>query len=93
MAVIDHATKETVKVILDAGYYAGLTVQIGKLSAENVYEIVSEFGFERFVLNSDTGFDKADMFATAKAVRFLKGIEKSDIEKLAAKNAIKLFRL
>lgn len=95
LAVIDHATEETVKEILNAGYYAGLTVQIGKLSAEEVHNIVSEFGFERFVLNSDTGFDKADMFATAKAVRFLeeKGIEKSDVEKLATKNAIKLFRL
>jgi len=95
LAVIDHATNDTVKVILNAGYYVGLTVQVGKLNAEEVYEIVSEFGFERFVLNSDTGFDKADMFATAKAVRFLeeKGIDKSDIEKLAVKNALRLFKL
>jgi predicted metal-dependent TIM-barrel fold hydrolase len=95
LAVIDHATRDSVKAILDAGYYVGLTVQVGKLNAEEVYEIVSEFGFERFVLNSDTGFDKADMFATAKAVRFLeeKGIDKSDIEKLAVKNALRLFKL
>ncbi len=95
LAVVDHATKDTAKMIVDAGYYAGLTVQVGKLNAEEVYEIVSELGFERFVLNSDTGFDKADMFATAKTVRFLveKGIDKSDVERLAVKNALRLFKL
>jgi len=95
LAVVDHATSETVKSILNAGYYAGLTVQVGKLSAEEVYAIVSEYGFERFVLNSDTGFDKADMFATVKTVRFLeeKGIDKRDIKKIAMDNALKFFRI
>jgi len=65
LAIVDHATPETVKLILDAGYYAGLTVQVGKLKAEEVYAIVSEYGFEKFVLNSDTGFDKADMVLKA----------------------------
>ncbi len=95
LAVIDHATGETVGMILDSGYHAGLTVQIGKLSVEDVCDIVTKFGFERFVLNSDTGFDRADKIATAKAVEFLeeKGFEKAEVEKLAEKNAVKLFKV
>jgi len=88
-------TSETLKSILNAGYYAGLTVQVRKLSAKEVYAIVSEYGFERFILNSDTGFDRADMFATAKTVRFLeeKGVDRVDIKKIAMNNTLKFFKL
>jgi predicted metal-dependent TIM-barrel fold hydrolase len=95
LAVIDHVSRETVKIVLDSGYYAGLTVQPGKLSEEDVYSIVSEFGVERFVINSDTGFDNADMFATTKTVKTLmdKGIAKDDVKKLAMDNGLKIFRI
>ncbi len=94
LAVIDHATQETVRHILDSGFYAGLTVQVGKLSVDEVVEIVDEFGFERFVLNSDIGFDKGDMFSTVKAVKALEDrFDKKDVERIAMKNALKLFRI
>ena len=93
--MIDHANMDTAKIILNSGYYTGLTVQVGKLSEKEVYEIVSKYGVDKFVLNSDTGFDKADMLATVKAVRFLldKGIPREDVKKTAINNGLKLFKI
>ncbi len=92
LAIVDHATYETVGYILDRGFYAGLTVQVGKLSVEEFVKIVEDFGFERFVVNSDIGFDKGDKLSTVKAVRALEEtFDKRDVERVAFKNALKVF--
>jgi len=80
---------------MEKGYFAGLTVQIEKLSEKDVYEIIKDFGVEKFVLNSDTGFDRADMFSTVKTVNYLeeKRCEKEDIRKLVFKNALRIFKI
>ena len=92
LAIVDHVTKETIEMVLKAGYFAGLTVQVGKLSVEDVHEIVSKHGFERVVINSDTGFDRADKLATIRAVEYLaEKFEEKDVEKLAFKNAKSIF--
>jgi len=93
LAVIDHVTMETVEDVLKAGYFAGYTVQPGKLTKEDVYEIISKFGVERAVLNSDTGFSESYMFATVNAVEYLleRGMDRKDVEKLAYKNAEEFF--
>ena len=94
LAIIDHATKETVGEIISSGYYAGLTVQIGKLKPEEVVEIVEEHGFDRFVINSDTGFDRANKIATVEAVKeLLNRFDSKDVEALAYKNALKIFQM
>lgn len=93
LAIVDHATKDTVPMILDAGYYVGLTVQVGKLKPEDVVEIVKEYGFERFVLNSDTGFDEANMFATVETVERIADEVGGDVERLAYKNALNIFQM
>ncbi len=92
LAVVDHATEDTVEEILKAGYFAGLTVQKGKLSPEEVERIVSKYGFDRFVINSDTGFDRAEKLATVKAIERL-GFDRNDLEKLAFKNAERIFQM
>jgi len=94
LAVIDHATEQTVPIIINKGYWIGLTVQKGKITKEEVARIVESYGFERFLLNSDTGFSDEEMFTTAETVEFLlKRFDKSDVEKLAFKNAEKVFKV
>ncbi|WP_457549094.1 TatD family hydrolase [Archaeoglobus sp.] len=94
LAVIDHATEKTVPVIMDKGYWIGLTVQKGKITSEEVARIVERHGFERFLLNSDTGFNDEEMFTTAETVEFLlEKFDKVDVEKIAFKNAEKVFRV
>ncbi len=85
LALIDHNSVETVKVILDRGYWAGITVQPGKLSVEEAVKIVEEFGDERLVANSDTGFSESDMLAVKK---FYDACEN---ERVVRKNAERFF--
>lgn len=93
LAIIDHVNMETAGEVLKAGYFAGLTVQPGKLTEKDVYEIVSRFGTEKAVLNSDIGFARSDMFATAKAVEYLleNDVARDDVEKIAYRNAREFF--
>jgi len=93
LGIIDHVNMETVGDVLKAGYFAGLTVQPGKLTEKDVYEIISRFGTEKAVLNSDTGFSESDMFATAKAVEYLldNDVAKYDVERIAYRNAREFF--
>ena len=94
LAVIDHATEQTVPIIINQGYWIGLTVQKGKLTKEDVARIVEKFGFERFLLNSDTGFSDEELFTTAETVEFLlERYDSGDVEKLAFKNAEKFLKI
>ena len=94
LAIIDHATEQTVPIVIDKGYWIGLTVQRGKITKEEVARIVERFGFERFLLNSDTGFNDEEMLTTAETVEFLlEKFDRRDVEKLAFKNAEKVFKV
>jgi predicted metal-dependent TIM-barrel fold hydrolase len=88
LAVVDHATEETTPKILSMGYWTGLTVQPGKITKEEVGRIVERHGFERFLLNSDTGFSDEELFSVAETVEFLlERFSRSDVERLAFKYA------
>ena len=85
LALIDHNSVETVKVVLERGYWAGITVQPGKLSVEEAVKVVEEFGDERLVANSDTGFSESDMLAVKKFYDACRN------ERVARKNAERFF--
>ena len=92
LAIVDHVSVETVEIVVERGYIAGLTVQPGKLKSDEVVLIVENYGFENFVLNSDTGFSESDMFAVVKTADILaKKFNKKDVEKIAWSNGMKFF--
>jgi hypothetical protein len=94
LAVIDHVSPEIVEIVLKKGYYAGLTVEPGKLSSEEVISIIDKFGIEKFVLNSDTGFSPSEKIAVARTAKLLLDkFGESDAEKVAWKNAVEFLRL
>ena len=85
LALIDHNSLKTVKTVLDKGYWAGITVQPGKLSVEEAVKIVEEFGDENLIANSDTGFSESDMLAVMKFFDACKN------ERVVKKNADEFF--
>ena len=89
VAVVDHTNERTAGKILKAGYWTGLTLQPGKLSREEVEKIVEKYGFERFLLNSDTGFSDDELFAVSKIEYLLQKFDAREVEKLAFRNAEK----
>ncbi|RLI75618.1 deoxyribonuclease [Archaeoglobales archaeon] len=94
LTVIDHVSVETVEMVLKKGYIAGLTVQPGKLKSEEAVDILEKYGFEDFVLNSDTGFSPSDMTAVVKTVNILlEKFDEREVKKVGWNNGMRFFRI
>jgi predicted metal-dependent TIM-barrel fold hydrolase len=94
--VIDHISREVVKEVIDLGTYVGLTVQPGKLSSDDVVNLVRDYPelIDRGLVNSDCGRDPSDPLAVKKtyAVLLNSGLGLSDARKLVSDNALKLIK-
>ena len=73
----------------------GLTVQPQKLDKNDAIAILDEYGFDRFLLNSDMSNKASDPLSVPKTVRELtrREYKKSEIEKVARLNAQKFFKI
>ncbi|WP_048090583.1 TatD family hydrolase [Geoglobus acetivorans] len=85
LALIDHNSVGTVKAVLEKGYWAGITVQPGKLTVDEAVRIIEEFGDERLIANSDTGFSESDMLAVKRLY------DACENERVVRKNAERFF--
>ena len=94
-AVIDHINPNVVGQVIDTDYMLGLTVQPQKMDKFEAISILDQYGFDKFLLNSDISNKASDPLSVAKTIRELtrQGYKKSDIEKVASENAKRFFRL
>ena len=94
-AVIDHINPEVVSDAIDTDCMLGLTVQPQKMDKYEAISILDEYGFDRFLLNSDISNKPSDPLSVPKTVDELKrqGYEKSEIGKVAQENAKKFFKI
>ncbi len=94
-AVIDHINRDIIGEVIDKDYMLGLTVQPQKLDVAGVIDILEEFGFDRFLLNSDMSNKPSDILSVPKTIRELErlGYDGSEIEKVSHKNAEKYFMI
>ena len=93
--VIDHVNKNIVGEVIDTECMLGLTVQPQKMDKTEAIAILDEYGFDRFLLNSDMSNKPSDPLSVPKTVRELEklGFNKKEIEKIAYKNAEKYYQL
>jgi len=94
LVMIDHINKETVDLI-DRDVYVGLTVQPSmKISHEEAAEIIKNYN-KRFILSSDLGSLKADIYALPRTKLYMKkiGVEEEKIIDSVYKNAKEFYRL
>ncbi|HEX5186836.1 MAG TPA: TatD family hydrolase [Nitrososphaeraceae archaeon] len=93
--LIDHNTEETIKMTLEMGAWAGLSVYpITKLSPGRVINIVNEYGSERIMVNSAADWGKSDPLSvplTAKEMR-MNGCSTKDIKKVTFENAYEFYK-
>ncbi len=62
-AWIDHAEEHTIQPILDAGYWAGLTLYpITKMSTRRAVDILERFGASRIMVNSSADWGPSSPF-------------------------------
>ena len=94
-AVIDHINRDIIGEVIDKDYMLGLTVQPQKLDVAGAIDILEEFGFDRFLLNSDMSNRPSDILSVPKTIRELErlGYDGSEIEKVSHKNAEKYFMI
>ncbi len=95
LVVIDHINLNTIEEIIDEEFTIGLTVQPQKMEVEEAIEILDNYGFDKFLLNSDISNKPSNPLSVPKTVRTLKrlGYDKKDIDKVAFKNAESFFNL
>ena len=95
LAVVDHINPDVVGEAIASECMLGLTVQPQKMEKEDAIAILDEYGFDRFLLNSDISNKPSDPLSVAKTVRELtrRGYDNSDIEKISHRNAQKFFKI
>jgi hypothetical protein len=93
--VIDHLSADLVGRVRERGFRAGLTVQPGKLSVDEVVSIVRAQGAEGLLVNSDAANAQADLLAVPKVARGLgkAGLPAEEISLVTGGNAALFFAL
>lgn len=94
-AVIDHINPQVVGDAINTDCMLGLTVQPQKMDKFEAISILDEYGFDRFLLNSDISNKPSDPLSVSKTVNELtkQGYKESEIDKVANKNAQKFFKI
>lgn len=94
-AVIDHINPQVVDDAINTDCMLGLTVQPQKMDKYEAVSILDEYGFDRFLLNSDISNKASNPLSVPKTVDELikQGYENSEIEKVASGNAQKFFKI
>lgn len=93
--VIDHINANVVENVINTEYTLGLTVQPQKMDKNEAIKILDEYGFDKFLLNSDISNKASDPLSVPKTIRELtkQNFNQKDIEKVAFKNAKKFFNI
>lgn len=93
--LVDHAGPKTVRLILECGHWAGLTIHPDELSAERAAALVRKVGAGKLVLDSDAGDGAKDLLGVARvASRLAKsGISQGVIARVGHRNAEEFFRV
>ncbi len=66
---IDHVEEQTVQSVLDAGYWAGMTLYpVTKCSPKRAVDILERYGTERLLVNSSADWGPSDPFTLQQCV-------------------------
>ncbi|MEF8735233.1 MAG: TatD family hydrolase [Candidatus Accumulibacter necessarius] len=89
--IIDHNNEETVRDVLDRGFWAGFTIYPNtKMGNERMVEIVRQYGSERIFVDSSADWGVSDPLAVPKTARLMleRGIPQKDVEATCYGNAL-----
>ena len=92
--IVDHNNEETMKEVLDRGFWAAFTIYpFTKMGNERMVEVVKQLGTERIMINSAADWGISDPLAVPKTAALMKlnGIDVKDIELVCYRNAITAF--
>jgi uncharacterized protein len=91
MVVIDHNNEETVREVLDRGYWAAFSIYPStKMGSARMVEIIKEYGAERIIVDSACDWGISEPLGVAKTAMLAKksGIDDASIRKVCYQNAL-----
>ncbi|PHR97693.1 MAG: hydrolase TatD [Blastopirellula sp.] len=94
MVVIDHNNEETVKEVLDRGYWAAFTIYPKtKMGNERMVAVVDKYGGERIIVDSSADWGVSDPLAVPKTGNLMlqKGIPEENVRLTCYQNAISAY--
>lgn len=94
MVIVDHNNEETVKEVLDRGFWAAFTIYpFTKMGNERMVEVVKHYGSKNIMINSAADWGISDPLAVPKTAALMKqhGISDADIKMVTYTNAIAAF--
>lgn len=92
--IVDHNNEETVKEVLDRGYWAAFTIYPHtKMGNQRMVDIVKQYGSERIIVNSACDWGISDPLAVPKTAQLMfdQGVSHEAIEAVCYKNALLAF--
>lgn len=94
MVIVDHNNEETVKEVLDRGFWAAFTIYpFTKMGNERMVAVVKQYGPRNIMINSAADWGISDPLAVPKTAALMKehGIDDEDIRLVTYQNAITAF--
>jgi len=94
--VIDHNNEETVREVLERGYFAAFSIYPQtKMGNERMTELVRQYGAERIIVDSACDWGVSDALAVPKTAALMaeRGIEPGVIRKVSYENALAVYGL
>ncbi len=91
LVVIDHNNEETVREVLDRGYWAAFTIYPrAKMGNERMVEVVRQYGKERIIVDSSADWGVSDPLAVPKTARLMleRGIPAEHVHATCYGNAL-----
>ena len=94
MIIVDHNNEETVREVLDRGFWAGFTIYpFTKMGNERMVEVVRQYGPNRIMINSAADWGISDPLAVPKTAALMleRGISRETIRLVTLENAVAAF--
>jgi predicted metal-dependent TIM-barrel fold hydrolase len=94
--VVDHNNEETVRDVLDRGYWAAFSIYPGtKMGNARMTEIVRAYGPERIIVDSACDWGVSDPLAVPKTARLMeeRGIPAEAVRQVTYANALAVYGL
>lgn len=91
MVIIDHNNEETVKEVLDRGFYAAFTIYpFTKMGNERMVEVVRQYGPERIIVDSSADWGISDPLSVPKTAQLMleRGIPEDHVRRVCYQNSL-----
>ncbi|MFP5406297.1 MAG: hydrolase TatD, partial [Gammaproteobacteria bacterium] len=92
--VVDHNNEETVREVLERGFWAGFSIYpCSKMGNERMVEVVRRYGSDRIFVDSSADWGVSDPLAVPKTARLMleRGIAGHDVQRVCYANALAAF--